>query len=815
MSINSNEPETRKKDSIIEKMRGYLFGDDIFISYSRVDSTYALALANKLQAKPNNLSCFLDQWGTPPGEKLPDELINAIKKCSTMVLIGSKNAADSENVGLEVKEFLETSRPIIPITFVADEVISDIPEDFNKQNLIGTLEQSKWYSQITGIAKTTEVLSALQTRTPSENVILRIVNSVEFRSRNKRLRKNFFITLGGVIGLILLALFVVNGARSEAEAANEKSRKAETNANAAVQKQQKAESELLNANQQLSGTIKNLNEANSKLENANTELKNAETKITKAETQLTKSRQELATAESETEKAQNEANEQTKIAEEKRKEAEKQKAIADVRQLSNESSFALSQNNPKLLKQSLENAVEANRIAEENRLNLIEPILSLRKVLSVTPERTDKLFPSKKPPFPLSKPLAECEKFAFSTNYQSFACLSDSLVEVFEIFDITKKPKKIDFSEDLKGTDISYEPANLSVSDDGNTVALAMKKITNEEDDFRKNCHPASNCWIVVRNIDKNPCDGKPCIKMTYDVNNIYLSPEGDFLVFSGIGSDIDGDDENRLTFWNINSSSEPKDLVVRSSSLKGSFSPNGRAFAMAGRNGLDTLVQIFLFGINDRQYSMTERTININYDEVKDIAVSDFGENIALQANGISIWQFDSGKLKALIPIDGEGHISALFTEMKDKNEIVIFNYPCRKNEKKEINLGRQTWSIVGNEGEKVCEDECDKILYGFSPEDVILLMPENQSLIAKTEGTILIISDKSNNKEIDRIDVGETIEKFGFLENENEVITVGYEHSEGLENRYTRKVRKWKIGFQNLKDIADEKIKQLKDIK
>lgn len=35
-----------------------------------------------------------------------------------MVLVGSKNAADSENVGLEVKEFLETNRPIIPITFL-------------------------------------------------------------------------------------------------------------------------------------------------------------------------------------------------------------------------------------------------------------------------------------------------------------------------------------------------------------------------------------------------------------------------------------------------------------------------------------------------------------------------------------------------------------------------------------------------------------------------------------------------------------------------------------------------------------------------
>ena len=30
-----------------------------------------------------------------------------LKRCSTLVLVGSKNAAESENVGLEVKEFFK------------------------------------------------------------------------------------------------------------------------------------------------------------------------------------------------------------------------------------------------------------------------------------------------------------------------------------------------------------------------------------------------------------------------------------------------------------------------------------------------------------------------------------------------------------------------------------------------------------------------------------------------------------------------------------------------------------------------------------
>ena len=202
MTANSNTATSGKKPFIVEKSRRFLFGDDIFISYSRVDSTYALALANELMKR--NLSCFLDQWGTPPGKELPKDLLDTIKRCSTMVLIGSKNAAESENVGKEVKEFLETKRPIIPITFVDEKLLDNTSENFNPQNLVGTLEQAEWYPVITGIAKTTEVLSALETRKPSENVILRIVNAIDFRTQRKRLSNTLLTSIGLFIILLLL-----------------------------------------------------------------------------------------------------------------------------------------------------------------------------------------------------------------------------------------------------------------------------------------------------------------------------------------------------------------------------------------------------------------------------------------------------------------------------------------------------------------------------------------------------------------------------------------------------------------------------------
>lgn len=291
---NGNNPANEEKEALLEKIRRFLFGDDIFISYSRADSTYALALANELIK--NNLSCFLDQWGTPPGEELPQKLINTIKRCSTMVLVGSKNAGESDSVGLEITEFLKTERPIIPITFVSDHLVTDTPDDFNPQDLTGTLEQAKWYRSIQGIAKTNEISSALKTRIPSENVISRIVNAAKFRSRSRRLRKTFFSTLGAILLLLIIGGFAIYSSYSQYLKADDDRKVAETNAENARQNQKNAESELVTAQQELSNTNKSLTETESKLANANTDLKNAEAKVDKAESQLTQTKQDLATS---------------------------------------------------------------------------------------------------------------------------------------------------------------------------------------------------------------------------------------------------------------------------------------------------------------------------------------------------------------------------------------------------------------------------------------------------------------------------------------------------------------------------------------
>ncbi|HEY0555503.1 MAG TPA: hypothetical protein VGG20_14675, partial [Thermoanaerobaculia bacterium] len=50
----------------------YIFGRDIFISYSHVDAAqYAPDLAEALRVKRPKLSIYLDRWIAPTADKLP------------------------------------------------------------------------------------------------------------------------------------------------------------------------------------------------------------------------------------------------------------------------------------------------------------------------------------------------------------------------------------------------------------------------------------------------------------------------------------------------------------------------------------------------------------------------------------------------------------------------------------------------------------------------------------------------------------------------------------------------------------------------
>jgi WD40 repeat protein len=170
-----------------------LFGDDVFIAYSRQDGAdYALGLASRLTRR--KLSCFLDQWGTPPGKKIPEPVRKRIRRSSLFVLVGSAGAVRRESVvWQEVEEALKANRRIIPITFV----------EGNSEE--GTLERADWYSRLVeGIALRKEESKALKDATPSRRVITQILNSEGFTRRNRRLQK-----VAGAIGVTVIVLLAV------------------------------------------------------------------------------------------------------------------------------------------------------------------------------------------------------------------------------------------------------------------------------------------------------------------------------------------------------------------------------------------------------------------------------------------------------------------------------------------------------------------------------------------------------------------------------------------------------------------------------
>lgn len=159
-----------------------LYGDDIFISYSRRDaSLYAAALADELTRR--SFSCFIDQLGTDPDRDLPASLTRKLSSCTVCVLLCSPGALSSKAVAKEIAHFRKTKRTIIPVQF------SGAPED------------SELWSLIPGLARAEENPEALATGRVSQHVVERVGKSFSYLKRNERLRR---IAFG--ISVVVLAL---------------------------------------------------------------------------------------------------------------------------------------------------------------------------------------------------------------------------------------------------------------------------------------------------------------------------------------------------------------------------------------------------------------------------------------------------------------------------------------------------------------------------------------------------------------------------------------------------------------------------------
>jgi WD40 repeat protein len=221
----------------------YIFGRDIFISYSRSDANkYAPNLALALQTKRPKLSFYLDKWIAPPSGKMPHSLKRHLRWSSILVLVCTKKAVNSDFVKDEIRSFVRLGRKVIPID--VDRCFFDLGQD-----------EDIW-SEVGGASPEPEVRQAIESGQPSDAVVERILQSVRFTVQDRRLRRAVWSAVGFLllsIGVaVIFSYLTVKKANAKAtvaenreRVANEKAASAESRASTAEFKSTAAEAKAV------------------------------------------------------------------------------------------------------------------------------------------------------------------------------------------------------------------------------------------------------------------------------------------------------------------------------------------------------------------------------------------------------------------------------------------------------------------------------------------------------------------------------------------------------------------------------------------
>lgn len=109
---------------------------DVFISYSSADEGFARFLHRHLSGE--GLSVFLASVSLAPGERWPQEILNALSTSSWVLFLGSRAACASPWVQQELGAALVTQKKLVPIVW--DMPPSQLPgwvSHFQALNLAG------------------------------------------------------------------------------------------------------------------------------------------------------------------------------------------------------------------------------------------------------------------------------------------------------------------------------------------------------------------------------------------------------------------------------------------------------------------------------------------------------------------------------------------------------------------------------------------------------------------------------------------------------------------------------------------------------
>lgn len=223
----------------------YIFGRDLFISYSRRDSRrYAPNLALSLQKRMPKLSLYLDRWVAPPSGQLPLSLRMQLRWSSILVVICTENAVGSPFVQDEVARFAKLRRKVVTV---------DVAGAYNVVR-----GQQPWL-EVNGADPEDESSEAVQRGEPSENVIERILKSVEFATQDRRLRRAVWGTIAFVTvsvgGTGTYSYFTIRDANAKAESAEARAMVADARVRAADEKAMTAEGKAQSAEQRETAAV--------------------------------------------------------------------------------------------------------------------------------------------------------------------------------------------------------------------------------------------------------------------------------------------------------------------------------------------------------------------------------------------------------------------------------------------------------------------------------------------------------------------------------------------------------------------------------
>jgi len=210
----------------LKKIKKSIFGYDIFISYSRLDSLqYAYSIAKLLIN--DKYECYIDQLvSRAPGKDITPAIKKAIRKSTAFILIGSAGAQNSKSVHQEVTLFLSTKKnnPVIPISI---------------NNSI--CEKAIWYENIAGIQPKTDSIQNLKDGKPDETVIQQIRDALTFTKKSIRLRKIAFAILAAVTVVTIVAFFITILQVNIAQEANRNEQRANVLADSATKQANSAQ----------------------------------------------------------------------------------------------------------------------------------------------------------------------------------------------------------------------------------------------------------------------------------------------------------------------------------------------------------------------------------------------------------------------------------------------------------------------------------------------------------------------------------------------------------------------------------------------